>query len=215
MPQIEIIPAIIPKNFIELGQKISLVEKYFEWAQIDVMDNVFVKNETWRDPTQLRDIVTKINIEVHLMVWEPEKTIQEWMASGVKRILVHFESTQGRLEILERIKRVGLEAGIVLNPETPPEFVEDFGVLTDVIQVMTVNPGWGGQEFLGDMLSKIRALRQRFPEKPIAVDGGINPETAKKAIQAGANRLIVGSYIYESGNVKGALERLKLATSNK
>lgn len=210
---IEIIPAIIPKNIVELGQKLALVENYVEWVHVDVMDGIFVKEETLRDPKAFKAITTSAKIEVHLMIWQPEREIQEWIASGARRIIFHYEATDQRKELAEQIHRAGLDAGIAINPATPPEFVEAFALYFDTIQVMAVKPGLGGQAFLEDAIVKIKFLQQRFPYKPISVDGGENPEVALKVIQAGGDRLVVGSFLFKDGNIKRALENIKSAVS--
>jgi len=210
---VEIIPTIIPQNVVDLAKKLALVEDYVEWVHVDIMDGNFVKQETFRDPIRLRSVNTKAKIELHLMVWEPEKTMHQWVGTGAKRFVIHFESTYKRKELAEQLKESGLQSALAVNPETPYEFIEEYVPSFDMIQVMTVKPGLGGQEFMEDMLPKIKSLRRRFPNKPISVDGGINPVTAKKAIDVGANVLLAGSFIYKHKNIKEGLEELKMAVS--
>ena len=206
----QIIPAIIAKDFQELKDKIKRIEPYVEWAQLDVMDGKFVENTTWNNPSDLRELKTNLKLEAHLMVENPEKVIDDWIESGVKRIIIHYESTEKRKEIIERIKNSGLEVGLAINPETSVEAIDEFIKNINLILIMTVNPGRGGQKFLETTLGKIRALRKKYKNVNIEVDGGINLETVPKAIQAGANVLVVGSAIFKSEDIKKTIEELKL-----
>jgi len=209
----QIIPAIIAKDFQELKNKIKQIEPFIEWAQLDVMDGDFVDNKTWNNPLDLRELETSLKLEAHLMVEKPEEVIDDWIKSGVKRIIVHYESTKQLSEIIKKIQRSGIEAGIAINPETPADalnslLINDY-LIPITILVMTVNPGRGGQEFLEETLGKIKILREKYRDVNIEVDGGINLETAPKTIQAGANVLAVGSAIFKSEDIKKTIKELK------
>ena len=213
---IEIIPTILVKSFDELKEKVRLVEPYVDWVQLDVMDGEFVNNITWphaergkNNPSDLKNLETNLNLEVHLMVNQPEKVIDNWIKSGVKRIIFHYEATDKHQEIIEKIRQADLEAGIALNPETPIEVIDEFIEQLDLVLIMTVNPGWGGQEFLKESLEKIKQLRDKYQDVKIEVDGGINLETAPQVIQAGANFLVSGSVIFKSNNIKQTIWKLK------
>lgn len=209
----QVIPAIIAENFRDLEEKIAKVEPYTDWIQLDVMDGRFVDHITWYNPQDLKDlnpaIMQKINFEAHLMVYKPERIIEPWLKSGVKRIYIHYESTHRKAEIIEQIKSAGIEVGFALDIVTPYTFIESFIPNLDAVLIMTVRPGKSGQKFREDTLSKIKNLHAKHPELPIAVDGGINPQTAKLALAAGATRLCSGSYILESLDIKQAIETLK------
>ena len=206
---IKVIPTILVKDFEELKEKIKLVEPHVKWAQLDVMDGVFVDNTTWHNPADLKNLETSLNLEVHLMVSKPEEVIDAWVKSGVKRIIFHYEATDKHREIIEKIKKAGLEVGLALNPETSVDVVDDFIKDLDLILIMTVNPGWGGQEFLEKQLGKIKQLRNKYQDVKIEVDGGISLETAPKVIKAGANLLAAGTIIFESNNIKETIWKLK------
>jgi len=206
---IEIIPAIIPKFFQEIEEKIKLVEPYVDWVQLDVMDGKFVNNSTWNNPNDLKSLNTNLNLEVHLMINNPEEAIDDWIESGVKRIIIHYESTDKHKEIIEKVKRAGLEIGLAINPETSIEVIDEFYKDIDLVLIMSVNPGFGNQDFLNESVDKIRQLRERYKNVNIEVDGGVNLETAPNVIKAGANILISGSAIFKSNNIEETIKKLK------
>ncbi|OGZ35154.1 MAG: hypothetical protein A2174_01690 [Candidatus Portnoybacteria bacterium RBG_13_41_18] len=218
---VEIIPAILAKNFEDLQQKIKSVEPYVEWVQLDVSDGKFTTMKTWHTSEDLLRLNTKLNLEVHLMISEPENEIDKWIASGVKRILLHIESTEKLPEILEKIKISGLETGLVLNLQTPIEVLDNFFSNNspqpplnirggaDIVQLMGIQEiGYYGHPFSERVVSKIFSLRSKYQDIKIAVDGGINKETAPKAAAAGADILVAGSAIFGSQNIKKAIEEL-------
>jgi len=206
---IQIIPTIIAKDFQEINEKIKKIESYVEWAQLDVMDGEFVNNSTWNKPRELKNLETNLKLEVHLMVNNPEEVIDQWIESGVKRIIFHYEATDKHEEIIEKIKESGLEVGLAINPETSLEVIDNFIEKLNLVLIMTVNPGFGGQDFLEENLGKIKQLRGEYKDVNIGVDGGINLETALKVIQAGANLLASGSVIFNSNNIEETINRLK------
>jgi len=220
----EIIPAIIAKDFGELEKKIKLVEPYVSWVQLDVMDGKFAPEKSWPfvaaapqgKPAELKNISTSLNLEAHLMVFEPEKEIDAWINSGVKEILIHIESTKNLQEIIKKIKGAGLKAGVVLNLETDVTKIEEtFIDSVDLVQFMAIAQiGYHGHPFDDKVIPKIIALRQKYPNVKIAVDGGINSETAKKAAKAGADILVAGSAIFAESNIEKAINELKQSINN-
>lgn len=214
--QIEIIPTILVKTFKEVEERIRAVESYVNWVQLDIMDGVFVDNETWPYAkgkiSDLKKIRTKVKLEAHLMTNKPEDVIDDWL-KVVDRVIVHFESkiTNREIGIRKMIKKAHKkkrEFGLALNPETHPAVVAPFLKDLDLVLFMTVQPGWGGQEFKDWVLTKIEVLRKLWPKGNIEVDGGINPETAKKTIKAGANLICAGTYIFRSKNIEEAIKKL-------
>jgi len=210
----EIVPAILAKDFNDVQQKIKAVELYVQWVQLDVGDGRFMAVETWNNPADLRQIETKLSLEVHLMVSEPENIIDGWIASGVERILIHIESTEKLIEILEKIKASGMETGLVLNLQTPIDSLDNILIFQypniKVIQLMGISEiGYYGHPFDERVIPKIMALRDKYGAIKIAVDGGINKEIAKKAAQAGADILVAGSAIFGKPDVGKAIEELK------
>ncbi|MFH0852009.1 MAG: ribulose-phosphate 3-epimerase [bacterium] len=210
----EIIPAILAKDFDDLKKKIKLVEPYVDWVQLDIGDGKFTATKTWDNPEDLKKIETKLNFEVHLMISEPEKEIDRWIVSGVKRILIHYESTEKLTEISEKLKAAGMEMGLVLNLQTPINVLENFPISQfpnfQVIQLMGIQEiGYYGHPFSERVLPKIFDLRSKYSDIKIAVDGGINAETGKKAAASGADILVAGSAIFGSADIKGSIEKLK------
>ena len=207
---IQVIPTIIAKDFQEVQDKIKKVESYVEWVQLDIMDGKFVNNSTWNNPADLKKIETNLNIEAHLMVNNLEEVIDQWIESGVKRIIFHYEATDKHREIIDKIKKSGLEVGLAINPETSIDLIDSFIEDLDLVLIMTVHPGFGGQDFLNESVDKIKQLRGEYKDVKIEVDGGINLKTAPLVIKAGANLLVSGTTIFNSNNIEKTIKELKL-----
>jgi len=205
---IEIIPTILVKSFKEIKERIRKVENYVNWAQLDIMDGKFVNNETWNDSNDLKNFKTRAKLEAHLMIEKPEQKIDDWL-ENVDRVIVHYEASNNIEDLIKKAKDKGKQIGLAINPETSIEAVNPFLKDLDLVLCMTVQPGWGGQEFKDEVLSKIETLRMTWPDGNIEVDGGINPETSKKAINAGVNLICAGTYIFKSKDIKQAIENLK------
>ncbi len=205
---IEIIPTILAKSFKEIKERIRKVENYINWAQLDIMDGKFVNNETWNDSNDLKNFKTRAKLEAHLMIEKPEQKIDDWL-ENVDRVIVHYEASNNIEDLIKKAKDKGKQIGLAINPETSIEAVNPFLKDLDLVLCMTVQPGWGGQEFKDEVLSKIKTLRMTWPDGNIEVDGGINPETSKKAINAGVNLICAGTYIFKSKDIKQAIESLR------
>lgn len=204
----EIIPTILVKTFEEVKERIKLVENYVDWVQLDIMDGVFVENLTWNNPEDLKDFKTKVKLEAHLMVQNPEKIIDSWL-EVVDRIIIHQESSANIKEIIEKVHKNKKQIGVALNPETSIEVAKPFLNDLDLILLMSVQPGKGGQEFELEILEKIRNLRNIWPGGNIEVDGGVSDKNIKEIFNAGANLFCVGTYIYQSGDIKQVINKLK------
>jgi ribulose-phosphate 3-epimerase len=208
----EIIPAILAKDFDEAKEKITAVEQYVNWVQLDVADGHFAPSRTWGDPQELKEYDPGVFIEAHLMVAEPERVIDAWLESGVKRIYFHYEATSEHEALIRRIQSAGLEAGVALLAETPLSAMKLFDELADAVLLFSGHLGFYGGEFQSDIIiQKISTLRAAHPDITIGVDGGMNPETAKEAVAAGANAIVSGSYIFGSENIKDAIQELQSA----
>lgn len=207
-----IIPAIIAENFEELKEKISKIEGLVEWAQIDVMDGKFVPSLSWNNPFELQNIDTNLKIEMHLMVQNPENVIKDWIMSGARRVVVHYESSSK--ENIEKavadLKFAGLEAGVALRMETDANEIESLIPSLDVVQFMSIDKiGYYGQEFNPKVIDKIKDLRKKFLSVKINIDGGVNFKNAKALFEAGADNLIVGNIIFNSQNIKETIAKLQ------
>jgi len=194
--------SVLSADFARLGEQAREAEVAgVEGIQVDVMDGQFVPNITF-GPGVVRALrnAVRFTIDVHLMIVEPERYLKEFAEAGADRLLVHQEACTHLHRTLQTIRELGKEAGVAINPGTPLSVLEEALDTADIIQVMTVNPGFGGQEFIHTQLDKIRRLRQILDERgfstPIAVDGGIDTITAPKVVSAGATVLVAGSSIY-------------------
>jgi ribulose-phosphate 3-epimerase len=200
---IQIEASILSADSSRLGEQALEAEAAgADGIQVDVMDGRFVPRVNFGPDTvrALRPLLKGI-IDVHLMVVEPERHIEEFARAGADRLIIHQEACPGRLsQVLQSIRRLGVEAGVTINPGTPLSALEGVWDAADVIQVMTVNPGLGGQPFLHEQIGKIRNLSRRLRElgksTPIVIDGGIDTKTAPLVVAAGAKILVAGSSIY-------------------
>jgi ribulose-phosphate 3-epimerase len=200
-----IAPSILSANFALLGQEVKNIEEAgADLLHIDVMDGNFVPNITF-GPKLISDIrkITNLYFDVHLMINKPENYINQFCEAGSDSITFHIEATDQPMEVIKLIKNKGKKVGITLKPSTNIDLIKEFLPLVDVILVMTVEPGFGGQAFMSEQLQKITQLKEYIISNKlkasIEVDGGINDKTASISIQAGADILVAGSYIFSSG----------------
>jgi len=210
--KIKVAPSILSADFSCLDKEIKKVEAAgADLIHVDVMDGHFVPNITI-GPAVVKCIrrVTRLPLDVHLMIENPEKYVDRFVAAGSDMITVHIETIgSAKLKALSvKLKKKGIKFGISLNPATPLVKIKKVLNLVDFVLVMSVNPGFGGQAFIPQAVSKIRQLRSIF-DADIAVDGGINEKTAKSVVKAGANILAVGSYIFSAKDARKAIERIR------
>ncbi len=210
-----IAPSILAADFARLGDQIQEAEAAgAELIHIDVMDGRFVPNITM-GPVVVAAArrVTNLPLDVHLMIVEPERQIEAFVEAGADALTVHVEASPNLHRTLQMIRGFGLQAGVALNPHTPASALSEIMSMIDVITVMTVNPGWGGQEFLVEMMPKVARLRAMIGDSHhpvnLEVDGGINIHTAMTAAQAGANVLIAGTSVFNSGKIAKNIEALR------
>lgn len=199
---IQIEASILSADFGRLGEQAREAEAAgADGLQVDVMDGRFVPEITFGTGVvkALRSIV-QIPLDVHLMIVDPDLHLEKFAQAGANRLIVHQETCPHLHRTLQSIRELGIEAGVTINPATPLNVLEDVLDLTDLIQIMTVNPGWGGQRFIESQLDKIRYLRSMLDDGgldiPIAVDGGVSTTTAPLVVKAGATVLIAGSSVY-------------------
>ena len=215
---IKIAPSILSANFAKLGEEIIDVEKGgADYIHVDVMDGHFVPNITI-GPLIVEAIkpVTSLPLDVHLMIENPDKYIQPFADAGASIISVHQETSPHLHRTIQSIKDANVKAGVVINPATPLVMIEEILAYVDLVLIMTVNPGFGGQSFIYETLPKIKQLYELRQKNnynfEIEVDGGVNETTAKLCTDAGADVLVAGSAVFNQKDRKKAIEAIRSAT---
>ncbi|TMA63502.1 MAG: ribulose-phosphate 3-epimerase [Deltaproteobacteria bacterium] len=216
MTPVALAPSILSADFARLGEQVAEVEAAgADRIHVDVMDGHFVPNITI-GPVVVRSLrrVTRLPLEAHLMIAEPDRYLATFADAGADGLIVHVEGAVHLHRTLESIARLGKRVGLALNPATPIATLEEVLPELDLVLVMTVDPGFGGQEFIASTLPKIRRVRELLdrvrPECELEVDGGIHPETARRVVEAGARVLVAGSAVFEDpAGVRAGMQRLR------
>lgn len=214
-------PSILSADFTNLSQQIRLVEMAgADWIHCDIMDGHFVPNITF-GPFIVEAVnrITKLPLDVHLMIENPELYVNDFIKAGADYITVHFEEVVHLNRLINQIKELGAKAGVVINPSTPVHSIKDIAEYIDLLLIMTVNPGFGGQKFIPNSIRRIHEaveLREKFSAKfLIEVDGGINNQNIKTLSDAGVDVFVAGASIFKADNISAATTELKNLISSK
>ena len=209
-------PSLLSADFLHLSKDIEMVNRsQADWFHLDIMDGVFVPNISYGLPvvSHIKKIATK-PLDVHLMIVQPERYVEAFHKAGADILTVHYETCTHLHRTIQQIKSQGMKAGVSLNPHTPVSLLEDVIEDIDVVLLMSVNPGFGGQSFIEQTINKVDKLKKLIMESNshtlIEIDGGVNFETGKRLVNAGADALVAGSFVFNSpdpeANIKGLKE---------
>lgn len=209
-------PSILSADFSKLGEQVRILEDAgASWLHIDVMDGQFVPPVSFGDVV-IRSVrpVSKMFFDVHLMVTEPDRFVDDYVKAGADMFTVHAEACAHLDRTLQHIHESGMKAGVALNPATPLQALDYVMDKVDMVLIMTVNPGYGGQKYIPTMTAKIRDLRRKldeagYPDLPIEVDGGINASTIDTVLDAGASVIVAGSAVFRGDIAKNASDLMK------
>ena len=208
-------PSLLSADFLNLRKDIEMInESEADWLHLDIMDGVFVPNISFGFPVikALKSICRK-PIDVHLMIVEPQKFVREFAEIGVYSMNVHYEACTHLHRTVSAIKEAGMKAGVTLNPHTPVCLLEDIIRDVDMVLLMSVNPGFGGQRFIENSVEKVARLRELIQRKGadalIGIDGGVNLETGRRLVKAGADVLVAGDFVFKSPDPSQTIKALK------
>jgi len=205
-----LIPAINADTFEEVQRKIKLIEPYFSLAHLDVAYGTFTRNTLWHNLAEFALIETELNLEIHLMIDKVEKKIDHWLNPSVKRIIFHIGGTRDAGFVIDRCHKNKTEAGIAIGPDESVAQALAYKSKVDFFQILAVKPGLPGQKISENTFERIREVRKFCPSCIIEVDGGMNKETIPRTIEAGADRIVAASAIFNSGkDIKEAIDELK------
>lgn len=208
-------PSVLAADFANLQHEIEMINSSAaDWIHIDIMDGVFVPNISIGLPVaEAIKRHAKKPMDVHLMIVQPEKYVEDFVKAGASSISVHVEACPHLHRNIQQLKSLGVKAGVAINPHTPVSFLSEVIAEIDLVCLMSVNPGFGGQKFIERTYAKIKELKELMTRHHssalIEIDGGVNQENAPRLIEAGANVLVAGNFVFSSSNPKEVIQRLK------
>lgn len=211
-----IAPSILAADFANLEREVKMInESEADWIHVDIMDGVFVPNISFGIPvTEAINKHTTKPLDVHLMIIQPEKYVEAFCKAGAKVISVHIEACAHLHRNIQQIKALGIQAGVAVNPHTPVSHLADIVADIDLICLMSVNPGFGGQKFIANTYSKVKEIKALLAAKKsdalIEIDGGVNMQNAPLLLAAGADVLVAGNFVFSSAHPKETIQRLKI-----
>lgn len=210
-----IAPSLLSANFAKLAEDIDMINRSeADMLHLDIMDGVFVPNISFGFPVieSFKDMCKK-PLDVHLMIVEPDKFIENFAKAGASYINVHYEACTHLHRTIQKIKATGVKAAVTLNPHTPVSLLEDIVSDVDMVLLMSVNPGYGGQKFIENTIGKTKQLRELIDRKNakaiIEIDGGVNLETGKRLVECGADALVAGNFVFKSTDPLQTIHQLK------
>lgn len=208
-------PSLLSADFLKLGDEIRMLNKSrADWIHLDIMDGMYVPNITFGFPviSQIKSVAEK-PLDVHLMIEKPERYVTEFQKAGADILTVHYEAVTHLHRCVQEIKQAGMKAGVSLNPHSPVHLLESILPEIDLVLIMSVNPGFGGQSFIPETINRIKALRemadQKNPELIIEVDGGVSPDNVEILQKSGVDAVVAGSAVFKSENPEKVIKLLK------